>query len=60
MNGKKAKALRQMAQKLTVGMPEKKYGAYKDNHHTVVLIRDCTRSFYQRLKDAYMQQKFNH
>lgn len=57
MNGKKARALREMARKVTVGMPDKEY----EEGMPRVLIRDCTRSFYKRLKKAYMlQKKLNH
>lgn len=57
MRAKKAKDLRKMAREITVGMPEREYNKSSPR----VLIRDCTRSFYKRLKKAYkLQKKLNH
>ncbi len=57
MRAKKAKSLRAMARKVTEGMPEREY----KKGMPLVLIRDCTRNFYKRLKRAYMlQKKLNH
>lgn len=53
MNNKKAKALRKLAQEQTIGMPEREY----KEGMPLVLVRDCTRSFYKRLKKAYRLQK---
>ena len=47
MNGKKAKKLRRMAEKMTVGKPEK---GYMRQGTTIVLIPGTTRSVYQKLK----------
>lgn len=61
MNNKKAKALRKIAREQTVGAPEVEYVASKNNPSTWVLARNCTRSFYKRLKKAYkLQKKLNH
>ena len=46
MNNKKAKALSKLAQEQTIGMPEREY----KEGMPLVLVRDCTRSFYKRLK----------
>jgi hypothetical protein len=52
MNAKKCKALRRAAEKKTVGKP---YGAYRwQNKETrkTVLLTNCTRYVYQRVKRA--------
>lgn len=49
MNNKKAKALRKLAREQTVGAPEREYKEGRPR----VLIRDCTRSFFKRVKKAY-------
>lgn len=49
MRAKKAKALRKLAQEQTIGAPEREYKEGMPR----VLIRDCTRSFYKRVKKAY-------
>jgi len=55
MNGRKAKDLREFAQKLTVGQPNVKYVHFmlgKSPTGTVVL-GECTRRVYKRLKKLY-------
>ena len=66
MNGKKAKMLRRMAQKHTVGLPDRNYVAEnvrnrKNKHGDTVfktgtaVLQDCTRATYKALKKAYKQ-----
>lgn len=52
MNGKKARALREMARRITVGAKETAYCARKNNPETILLAPDCTRSYYQRMKKS--------
>nr|DAG58237.1 MAG TPA: hypothetical protein [Caudoviricetes sp.] len=56
MNGKKARALREMARRITVGAKETAYCARKNNPKTFLLAPDCTRSYYQRMKKEYYRQ----
>lgn len=61
MRAKKAKALRKIAREQTLGAPEVEYVASKNHPGTWFLARNCTRSFYKRIKKAYMlQKKLNH
>lgn len=57
MNGKKAKALRKMARRITTGARSAAYVACKDNPTTFLLAPDCTRRCYQRMKKEYRRMK---
>lgn len=67
MRGKQAKRLRRIAEKVTAGAPAKNYvakvhdrlvmtknGPRVAKHHTVKLV-ECTRGFYQHLKQDYIR-----
>lgn len=67
MNGKQAKRLRRIAERVTTGAPAKNYvaqvherhvmtenGPRLVRHHTVKLA-ECTRGFYQHLKQDYIR-----
>ena len=47
MNDKKAKAIRTVARKLTVGKEDTQYN---QSHGTIRLTKDCTRGMYRHLK----------
>lgn len=56
MNGKKAKSLRALAQRMTVGQPAKEYQPKMFPKHipeTRRLVEGCTRYAYQGLKAVY-------
>ena len=57
MNGKKAKALREMARRITAGAAGTAYCTRKDNSRTILLAPDCTRGCYQRMKNEYRRMK---
>ena len=56
MRNKKAKELRKLARKLTVGIPNRKYKwtGFKGKQINFVLTKDCTRGVYKRLKRKYL------
>ena len=57
MNGKKAKLLRKLTAKTTVGMPNKAYTTitHPTGKTQVKLIQDCSRHGYQALKKVYRE-----
>lgn len=57
MNGKKAKALREMARRITVGADKTAYCSRKDNSRTILLAPGCTRRCYQQIKKEYYRQQ---
>lgn len=61
MNGRKAKALRAMAQAMTVGKPNVKHGRKMigGSPTATIMLDDCTRRQYQYLKRVFRKAKGN-